>query len=680
MMKISLVSAVLLVAVTCGAAPPRATTRPAPRVTPKATPKKTTPKPAPKKPTPKVTPKPAPKPTPKTFSKPAPDLFDSSAPATPANAIDRIVFARLAELKIKPVLCSDSVFVRRAYLDVTGTLPTAKEAREFIQSPDKNKRIALIDRLMGRDEFADYWSMKWGDVLRIKAEFPINLWPNAAQAYHRWVRASIVENKPYDQFVREMLTSSGSNFRVGPVNFYRAMQNKTPEGIATAVALTFMGARTDSWPKDRLPGVAVFFSQIGYKPTSEWKEENVFWDPLGSSKVAGSIATGQAAINTSPPRPPAPKPETPPAKPKKPPVKTKKPPVKTKKPPVKPKATSSKPTAPAGQSTASPTKTKAPPAEPKAPPVKLVTPRAQMAVFPDGTKVKLSPNQDPREVFAAWLITKKNPWFARSAVNRVWAWVMGRGIVHEPDDIRDGNPPINPKLMAYLEKEFIASGYDMRKLFRLILTSNTYQLSSVARSKSPKAAANFANYPLRRLDAEVLIDAVNRITGTTDLYTSPIPEPFTYIPKDMRAVEIADGSITSSFLALFGRSARATGMENERDNKPVAAQWLHMLNSGHIQRKLELSGRLKAICSASRKPDQILEDLYLTVLSRFPTAQEAAAAEAYGKFAAASKPKIGKNGKPIKTRPSKYELLKRQNDWLDITWALINSPEFLYRH
>ena len=80
-----------------------------------------------------------------------------------------------------------------------------------------------------------------GDILRIKAEFPVNLWPNAAQAYHHWVRSSITENKPYDKFVREMLTSSGSNFRVGPVNFYRAIQNRTPDGIATTVALTFMG-------------------------------------------------------------------------------------------------------------------------------------------------------------------------------------------------------------------------------------------------------------------------------------------------------------------------------------------------------------------------------------------------------------------------------------------------------
>ena len=189
------------------------------------------------------------------------------------------------------------MFVRRVYLDVIGTLPTAKEAREFLQDPDtKNKRRRLIDRLLERDEFAEYWAMKWGDMLRIKAEFPVNLWPNAAQAYHRWVEASIAQNKPYDKFAREMLTSSGSNFRVGPVNFYRAIQNRTPEGIATAVALTFMGTRAENWPTNQLAGMAAFFSQIGYKPTREWKEEVVFWDPLGASAQASNTRSSRPRL------------------------------------------------------------------------------------------------------------------------------------------------------------------------------------------------------------------------------------------------------------------------------------------------------------------------------------------------------------------------------------------------
>src|SRR5512143_2717582 len=171
------------------------------------------------------------------------NIFECAGPVLPRNQIDKLVLPKLRAFGQTPALCSDAVFVRRVYLDVIGTLPTAQEARDFIRDSDPQKRSKLIDRLLERPEFADYWAMRWGDVLRIKAEFPVNLWPNAAQAYHRWVRASIAENKPYDKFARELLTSSGSNFRVGPVNFYRAVQDRTPEGIARAVALTFMGAR-----------------------------------------------------------------------------------------------------------------------------------------------------------------------------------------------------------------------------------------------------------------------------------------------------------------------------------------------------------------------------------------------------------------------------------------------------
>jgi hypothetical protein len=243
-------------------------------------------------------------------------------------------------------------------------------------------------------------------------------------------------------------------------------------------------------------------------------------------------------------------------------------------------------------------------------------------------------------------------------VNRVWAWLLGRGIIHEPDDIRDDNPPSNPELLAYLEKELIDSGYDLKHLYRLILSSNVYQFSSMPRFTTPEAAANFASYPLQRLDAEVLIDAINLITGTTDLYTSPIPEPFTYIPKDKPAIAVADGSITSPFLALFGRSARATGMATERDNKPVSAQWLHLLNSSHIQQKLDQGPKLKAIIDARRKPEETAEELYLTTLSRRPTEDEIKNALAYG------------------ASPARLT----RTDWVDITWALINSSEFLHRH
>lgn len=562
-------------------------------------------------------------------------------PPKPRGELDRLVFAEWTRAGIKPVLCSDAVFVRRVFLDVTGTLPTAAEAREFILDRDtERKRARLIDRLLEREEYADYWAMKWGDILRIKAEFPVNLWPNAAQAYHRWVRAALARNLPYDRFVRELLTSSGSNFRVGPVNFYRAVQNRTPEGIAGAVALTFMGTRIESWPSNRVAGMAAFFSQIGYKPTSEWKEEHVFWNPLGAGALAGHTAPGRAAV------------------------------------------------AAIGQTSNTLSQTALPAPNPGAP---------TTALFPDGTPVSLRPDRDPREVFADWLITPHNPWFARCMANRVWAWLLGRGIIHEPDDIRDDNPPRHPALLAHVEREFIAGGYDVKRLFRLILNSTPYQLSSLPQPGAAGTKTDVIRYELRRLEAEVLIDALNQITGTTDLYTSAIPEPYTYIPQDQRAIAIADGSITSPFLALFGRSARATGMDNERDHKPVPAQYLHLLNSSHIQRKLEQGPKLKTLFSSRRQPSAIVEELYLTILARLPTPQELKTLAAYGQTqpatslpaaqprksapaAKAGKPAPGSKTGRAPAGRAKAAVGKAREDWVDIAWALINSAEFLHRH
>ncbi len=219
----------------------------------------------------------------------------------------------------------------------------------------------------------------------------------------------------------------------------------------------------------------------------------------------------------------------------------------------------------------------------------------------------------------------------------------------------------------------------MKRLYKLILNSKTYQFSATPKSTAPEAEANFASYSLRRLDAEVLIDAINKITGATDLYTSAIPEPFTYIPEGKPAVAIADGSITSSFLALFGRSARATGMADERNNKPVPAQWLHMLNSTHIYRKINEGPKMRVILDMNRKPEEIVEELYLTILSRFPTADEVKNIEAYGQVQVVKSPPVTKNGKTVK-QPDKTIVVKRREDWVDVAWSLFNTTEFLYRH
>jgi hypothetical protein len=501
---------------------------------------------------------------------PKPGPFESQAAATPQTRIDDLVFARLEKLGLPPANpCSDAVFVRRVWLDVIGTLPAAAEAREFLMDRSPNKRRALIDRLLARDEFADYWAMKWSDLLRVKAEFPINLWPNGAQAYHRWIRDCLKANKPYDQFVREMLTSSGSNFRVGPVNFYRALQNRTPAGIAQGVALTFMGTRAEKWPANQWAGLAGFFSQIGFKYTQEWKEEIVFFDP--------GLATNGLA---------------------------------------------------------------------------------KTAVFPDGAPAQLAPDQDPRKVFAEWLLNPRNPWFTRNIANRAWCWLLGRGIIDEPDDTRPDNPPSNPELLAFLEQELVAAKYDLKALFRLILNSRTYQLSPIPKSDRPEAAANFAFYPVRRLEAEVLIDALNQITTSAESYSSAIPEPFTFIPEDQRSIALPDGSITSSFLEMFGRPPRDTGLESERNNRPTPDQQLHLLNSSHIQRKIEQSRMLQFQTQAKRTPREIATGMYLGILSRFPTEGEL----------------------KLLRLDATSGGFKGREGIIDLAWALINSAEFLYRH
>ncbi|NQU21006.1 MAG: DUF1553 domain-containing protein [Candidatus Nealsonbacteria bacterium] len=498
--------------------------------------------------------------------------FERDADPVHQGRIDELVLNRLEQLGIAPAkVCSDGVFVRRVYLDVTGTLPTADEAQRFLSDSDPDKRRKLVDRLLQRDEFVDYWTMRWCDLLRVKSEFPINLWPNAVQAYHRWIRTCVKENVPYDRFVREMLTASGSNFRKPQVNFYRAVQSREPQAVAQAVALSFMGVRPEGWSKERWLGMAVFFSQIALKPTGEWKEEIVLFDL--------EQATAEAAAKT-----------------------------------------------------------------------------LQTATFPDGTRAKLAPGQDPRKAFANWLLAPKNPWFARAIANRVWFWLLGRGIVHPPDDIRQDNPPVNPELLAFLEQELVSARYDLKHLYRLILNSTTYQRSHISPTQDSRGEANFACYGVRRLEAEVLIDALCQISGTREQYSSIIPEPYTFMPEDQRSVAMADASITSPFLEKFGRSSRDTGLQSDRSSRTTAAQRLHMLNSSHIRRKIEGGPKLQPLIHWSReKNEKAIPELYLTILSRLPTDEELQVVKAHGQSG---------SGRVLR----------------DLAWALINSPEFSFRH
>lgn len=508
------------------------------------------------------------------------ELSDAESKLVPVNSIDKPVFDLLAQKQITPAaICSDAVFLRRVYLDVIGTLPTVKETTDFLNNKQPNKRAILIDSLLERPEFIDYWALKWGDTLRVKAEFPIRLWPNGAMVYHRWIRDSIRSNKPMDKFARELLLATGSNFRNPPSNFYRAVQNRDPNSIAETVALTWLGVRLEYWQKEKQNQLADFFSRIAYKDSAEWKEEIVCWNdkPLESPEL----------------------------------------------------------------------------------------------ILPDGQKVRVAENQDPRSAFTDWLVTPQNPWFTKNLANRIWFQVFGRGVVHAPDDFREDNPPSNPELLNLLASELVQSNYDFRQLLRLILNSRTYQLSSIPKTSHPDAESLFAFYPSRQVGAEVLQDMFRQILGVNIQYASDVPEPFMYIPEWRRTITIADGSVTSPFLEIFGRPTRDNGIESDRNLNPTVSQRMFLINSSEMMLWVENSWRLRNAANAAanigKKTEErrilMLHYLWLTILTRYPTDHEIEMAKAL--FEQKLFSQIKKNETMI---------------YQDLIWTLFNTKEFLCRH
>jgi hypothetical protein len=503
--------------------------------------------------------------------------------AKPNNRIDELVLANLKKLGLPPSqLSSDREFLRRVYIDVIGTLPTPDEARAFMADKDPGKRARLIEQLLARDEFNDFWALKWGDLLRIKSEYPVRIWPKAVETYHRWLRQSIADNKPYDQFARELLTATGSNFRVGPANFVRAVPTKDAQTIGETASLLFMGARmgcarchghpTETWgPEDNL-GIAAHFSRVAFKSTLEWKEEIVYTNPRGVLRHP-----------------------------------------RTRQP---------------------------------------VAPRV-----PGGEPATLEEFEDPRGRFADWLTAPDNPYFAKNLANRTWFWLMGRGIVHEPDDLRPTNPPSNPELLDHLAAELVASRYDIKHLFRLILNSRTYQLSSIPNAYNKSDSQHFSRYIIRRLPAEVWMDAIGQVTLTSETFSSRIPEPFTRMPPGWRAIQLADGNIESAVLELMGRPPRDTPYECERDSTLSMRQALYLVNSDHLENKVTSSPRIKQWL-AGATDEQIVEELYLLAYARLPADEEKRAAVAH-------------LSKDKKARPQALQ---------DLVWAILNTREFLFNH
>jgi hypothetical protein len=515
-------------------------------------------------------------------------------------------------------------------------------ARKFLEdpAPSARKRAGLVEWIFERPEFADYWAMRWADVLRIKSEFPSNLWPNAVQAYHAWLREAFARNTPFDQMARELLTTSGSNFRNPPCNFYRALPARTPAALAQATALIFLGIRLAP-DSPECSGLAAFFTNVRYKKTDEWKEEIVYFaprwpayrDPRTNAVVPPMFPDGS-------------KPDA----------------------GLRPEK---RPSAPARGKAGARSK-----------PVGFALTDAQREELSgrageDAARDTLPPaagerapasRPDPQGILAAWLTSPENPWFAANFANRAWAILFGRGLVHPVDDVRKDNPPSSPELLSLLAGHFKKSRHDPRALLRLIVLSETYQRSAripaAARRALPPELAPLATRIPRRLEAEVLADAIGDLTGSHETFSSRIPEPIAYWPENFRAVQNPDSSVTTTFLDSFGRPARDSSFAYERDISPSLSQALWLLNSRSLKAKLEKKGgRVEQLVSAhaARERHAALADLfYLTLLSRFPTPGERATLLRH-----------------LSTAPATAVPLEQARD---ILWAIINTKEFLHVH
>lgn len=492
-------------------------------------------------------------------------------PAPPEhNFIDGLVDRQLLKLKVAPSgEADDAEFLRRVYLDVIGTLPSAAEARTFLADTSPDRRARLVDALLQRPEFNDLWALWWADVLRVDRQV---LGQKGAYAYYKWIRDSLAANKPLDQFAREILTAEGPLADAPQGQFYSVVTD--PGQMASTLSQVFLGVRIacaqchhhphDRWSQSDYYGMQAFFTQVGRKRSA-----------LGEMLVAAGNP------ETRNPR--------------------------------------------TGE---------------------LVLPHALSVAPPDK-----APEGDRRKLLADWLVSPDNAWFSRNLANRVWAHFLGRGLVEPVDDVRATNPPTNPELLDALARHLAETGFDLRQFIRTVTASRVYQQSSRPNASNDRDEQNYSRALLKRIPAEVLLDAVCQTTG--------VGEKFPGVPAGYRAVQLWDSRASNFFLKLFGRPVRQSACECERNAEASVAQVLHLMNAPEIQEKLAHEAGTVARLSREAGTDETLADeLYLTFFSRFPTTDERQAAIAYLRKAEAG----------------------RRQGAEDLAWCLLNSLEFVFNH
>ena len=275
---------------------------------------------------------------------------------------------------------------------------------------------------------------------------------------------------------------------------------------------------------------------------------------------------------------------------------------------------------------------------------------------------------DPRIELAKWMTSPENPWFAKMLVNRYWRHFYSRGLVEPEDDMRVTNPATHPELLDRLATHFIESGYDTRALIKTICSSKTYQLQSSPNEHNVTDTQNFSRYYPKRLPAEVLLDAINEVSDSSETFTGQAP--------GVRAVQLPDDKFNSQsfFLSVFGRPENSSACECERVSDANLAQSLHLINSDTIQKKLTAdTGTSARLALAKDVPDEKrISDLYVEALSRNPNESEIQVAVSHLQ----KKREQAKANPDEKITPEAVERLAFE----DILWALLNTKEFLFNH
>lgn len=472
--------------------------------------------------------------------------------------IDDLVATKWERLKLQPSeLCTDAEYLRRVTLDLTGLPPTSDQVRAFLsdERPTREKREAIVDELIGSPAYVDYWTNKWADLLQVNRKF---LGVEGAASFRDWIRTAVDENRPYDQFAKQILTASGSNHENPAAAYYKILRE--PEAILENTTQLFLGIRFncnkchdhpfEKWTQDQYYQTAAFFRGVGLKA-----------DPISKDRKVGGTAVEGA------------------------------------KPLYEEVFENTNGKVLHGR-TGNPTE----------------------AVFPYETEYKAEDATTDRQRLAAWMVSSDNQYFTRSYVNRVWGYLTGVGVIEPVDDIRAGNPASNPELLQYLTEQMIANGYDTRKLMREICTSRTYQLSVKTNSWNDDDSQNYAHATPRRLPAEVLFDAVHKVTGAE----TQIPG----VPKGTRASALPDSGVQlpDGFLANLGRPVRESACECERSTDLQLGPVMALVSGPTVGHAIsDVNNDLATLVKDLPEDEALTEELFLRILGRMPNAIELAA-------------------------------------------------------